>query len=202
MNVIRRSSQSIRARWLSDRSNVRRPSRYDVGECFRPQTQTNLKNAQTYFEEHLAVGDYLAEAERVVGQWIGKFAELLGLVGAVAQRDFVALCENNDLRTGTRLTQRLKTTRTVDGGTDHEHQAANRRVFYDFTFSPPKSVSIAALVNDDARIVQAHREAVRIAATELERVCGALLRCSSRKNRWKTFIPRARSSFASMRLYD
>jgi conjugative relaxase-like TrwC/TraI family protein len=128
-----------------------------------PQTQTNLKNAKTYFEEHLAVGDYLAEAECVVGQWIGKRAELLGLVGAVAQRDFVALCENNDL-----LTQRLKTTRTVDGGTDHEHQAANRRVFYDFTFSPPKSVSIAALVNDDARIVQAHREAVRIAATELE----------------------------------
>jgi len=128
-----------------------------------PQTQTNLKNAKTYFEEHLAVGDYLAEAECVVGQWIGKRAELLGLVGAVAQRDFVALCENNDL-----LTQRLKTTRTVDGGTDHEHQAANRRVFYDFTFSPPKSVSIAALVNDDAKIVQAHREAVRIAATDLE----------------------------------
>jgi len=42
-----------------------------------PQTQTNLKNAKTYFEEHLAVGDYLAEAERVVGQWIGKGTELL-----------------------------------------------------------------------------------------------------------------------------
>ena len=98
-----------------------------------PQTQTNLKNAKTYFEEHLAVSDYLAEAERVVGQWIGKGAELLGLVGAVAQRDFVALCENNDLRTGTRLTQRLKTTRTVDGGTDHEHQAANRSILAETT---------------------------------------------------------------------
>jgi hypothetical protein len=30
-----------------------------------PQTQTNLKNAKSYFEEHLAAGDYYAEAERV-----------------------------------------------------------------------------------------------------------------------------------------
>ena len=134
-----------------------------------PQTQTNLKSAKSYFEEHLAVGDYYAESELVVGQWLGKGAEMLGLNGVVAQSDFVALCENAHPRTGVRLTQRLKTTRTVAGGTDDEHQAANRRVFYDFTFSPPKSVSIAALVNGDARIVQAHREAVKIAAGELER---------------------------------
>ena len=133
-----------------------------------PQTQTNLKNAKSYFEEHLAVGDYYAEAERVVGEWIGEGAAMLDLNGVVAQRDFVALCENTHPRTGTRLTQRLKTTRTVDGGTDDEHQAANRRVFYDFTFSPPKSVSIAALVSGDARVVEAHRTAVKIAVRELE----------------------------------
>jgi len=140
-----------------------------------PQTQTNLKNAKSYFEEHLAVGDYYAEAERVVGEWIGKGAEMLGLDGAVSQSDFVALCENAHPQTGKRLTQRLKSTRTVNGGTDDEYQAANRRVFYDFTFSPPKSVSIAALVNGDTRIVQAHREAVKIAAVELERF--AATRC-------------------------
>ena len=33
-----------------------------------------------------------------------------------------------------------------------EREAANRRVFYDFTFSQPKSVSIAALVGHDAWI--------------------------------------------------
>jgi conjugative relaxase-like TrwC/TraI family protein len=133
-----------------------------------PQTQTNLKNAKSYFDEHLAVGDYYAEAERVVGEWIGKGAEMLGLDGVVSQSDFVALCENAHPRTGKRLTQRLKSTRTVNGGTDDEHQAANRRVFYDFTFSPPKSVSIAALVSGDARIVEAHRTAVKIAVRELE----------------------------------
>jgi conjugative relaxase-like TrwC/TraI family protein len=140
-----------------------------------PQTQTNLKNAKSYFEEHLAVGDYYAEAERVVGEWIGKGAEMLGLDGVVVQSDFVALCENTHPRTGDRLTQRLKTTRVVNGGTEDEHQAANRRVFYDFTFSPPKSVSIAALVNGDTRVVRAHREAVKIAAVELERF--AATRC-------------------------
>jgi hypothetical protein len=30
-----------------------------------PKTQTNLKNAKSYFEEHLAIGDYYTEAEQV-----------------------------------------------------------------------------------------------------------------------------------------
>ncbi len=133
-----------------------------------PQTQTNLKSAKSYFEKHLAVGDYYAEEGPVVGEWIGDGAKLLGLDGVVIQSDFVALCENNDPRTGSRLTQRLKKTRTVDGGTDDEYEAANRRVFYDFTFSPPKSVSVAALVSGDERIVAAHRQAVKTAVRELE----------------------------------
>lgn len=45
---------------------------------------------------------------------------------------------------------------------------ANRRVFFDLTFSPPKSVSIAALVFGDTRIVDAHRAAVKRAMNELE----------------------------------
>jgi conjugative relaxase-like TrwC/TraI family protein len=133
-----------------------------------PKTQTNLKNAKSYFEEHLAVGDYYAESGQVAGEWIGKGAEMLGLAGVVGQSEFVALCDNTHPRTGALLTRRLNHTRTVNGGTEDEHQVADRRVFYDFTFSPPKSVSIAALVGGDAHIVAAHREAVRIAVCELE----------------------------------
>jgi len=48
------------------------------------------------------------------------------------------------------------------------HETANRRVFYDFTFSPPKSVSIAALVRDDTRIVTAHEQAVVAALNHLQ----------------------------------
>jgi conjugative relaxase-like TrwC/TraI family protein len=54
------------------------------------------------------------------------------------------------------------------------HESANRRVFYDFTLSPPKSVSIAALVGNDKRIIEAHDEAVTVAMREF-----ANLRCHS-----------------------
>ena len=43
-----------------------------------------------------------------------------------------------------------------------------RRVFYDFTFSPPKSVSILAFVADEPRIFEAHERAVRVALREFE----------------------------------
>ena len=71
-----------------------------------PKTQTNLKNAKSYFEEHLAVGDYYAESGHVAGEWIGKGAEMLGLAGVVGQSEFVALCDNTHPRTGTLLTRR------------------------------------------------------------------------------------------------
>ena len=51
-------------------------------------------------------------------------------------------------------------------------QVANRRIFYDFTFSPPKSVSIQALVANDPRIVEAHQRATRVAVQELENFAG------------------------------
>ena len=39
-----------------------------------PKTQYNLKNAKEYFEEHLCVGDYYSECERISGEWIGNGA--------------------------------------------------------------------------------------------------------------------------------
>ncbi len=58
-----------------------------------PKTQTNLKNAKGYFEEHLSVGDYYGENERVHGEWLDKRAELLGLTGRVTRDQFLALYE-------------------------------------------------------------------------------------------------------------
>jgi len=136
-----------------------------------PKTQTNLKNAKGYFEEHLSVGDYYAENERVQGEWIGEGAALLGLSGKVSRDEFLALCENQHPKSGEQLTQRRNTVRR-----DGADEVANRRVFYDFTFSPPKSVSIAALVGDDQRIIAAHADAVKVALTELERFACARVR--------------------------
>jgi conjugative relaxase-like TrwC/TraI family protein len=133
-----------------------------------PKTQTNLNNAKSYFEEHLAIGDYYTEAERVSGEWIGIGAEMLGLSDTVQRDEFVALCENAHPQNGERLTQRLNEMRTENAGAENERNTANRRVFFDFTFSPPKSVSIVALLGEDRRVVQAHREAVKTAVQELE----------------------------------
>ncbi len=101
---------------------------------------------------------------------------MLGLAGAVAKNDFVRLCENAHPRTRERLTQRLKYTRKVFLPGEEEREEANRRVFFDFTFSPPKSVSIAALVVGDARIFDAHREAVKMAVAELEQFAATRIR--------------------------
>jgi conjugative relaxase-like TrwC/TraI family protein len=145
-------------------------------QMLSPKTQTNLKNAKSYFAEHLAIGDYYGDAERIVGEWIGRGAEMLGLAGAVAKNDFVRLCENAHPQTRERLTQRLKYTRKVFGPGEEEREEVNRRVFFDFTFSPPKSVSIAALVVGDARIFVAHREAVKMAVAELEQFAATRIR--------------------------
>ncbi len=127
------------------------------------KTQYNLKNAREYFEEHLCVGDYYDEGQRVSGEWIGLGAERLGLNGKVRAEDFLRLCENQHPATGERLTPELKTTRIKDGRT-----VADRRIFYDFTFSPPKSVSLAGFLGDDQRIFKAHDRAARVALKNFE----------------------------------
>jgi conjugative relaxase-like TrwC/TraI family protein len=135
------------------------------------KTQYNLTNAREYFEEHLCVGDYYDEGQRVAGQWIGVAAEQLGLSGKVRADDFLRLCENQHPKTGETLTQRLNTVRM-----DNEKETVNRRVFYDFTFSPPKSVSIMALAGANERIVAAHDQAVWSAMRELEAFASTRIR--------------------------
>ena len=81
---------------------------------------------------------------------VGQGAADLGLSGITTAEQFGRLCDNLHPQTGERLTLRQKTTRIEMRADGKEREAANRRVFYDFTFSQPKSVSIAALVGHDA----------------------------------------------------
>ncbi|MCI0748455.1 MAG: relaxase domain-containing protein [Verrucomicrobia subdivision 3 bacterium] len=145
------------------------------------KTQYNLKNAREYFEEHLCVGDYYNEGERVAGEWVGLGAERLGLSGKVRANDFLRLCENHDPATGETLTQRLNTTRTEGG-----ENTANRRIFYDFTFSPPKSVSLAAFLGRDERILEAHGRAVKTALREFEAFAATRIRTGGAQNDRRT----------------
>ena len=75
------------------------------------KTQYNLGNARKYFKEHLSVGDYYDEGQRVPGEWFGQGAAQLGLSGKVRADDFLRLCDNQHPATGETLTQRLRTTR-------------------------------------------------------------------------------------------
>ncbi len=101
--------------------------------------------AQKYFGEHLRSSDYLSQDGARPGRWFGKGAERLGLQGEVAAKDFIALAGNRNPLTGERLTVR---------------DVANSRPGYDFTFSPPKSVSALWARTGDERLAEAFRESV------------------------------------------
>jgi len=122
---------------------------------FTAVAQKNLADAEGYFDEHLTQNDYYAAGEIRPGQWIGAGAERLGLSNVVTRDQFHALCENQNPNDDQRLTLRQEKTN-------------QRRVFYDFTCSAPKSVSVLAVTMDDDRLVSAHEEATRIAFRELE----------------------------------
>ena len=86
---------------------------------------------------------------RDASAWAGKGAEELGLTGPVDPATFRAVLEGKVLDgSGTELGRRGK-----DGEILH-------RPGRDLTFSAPKSVSIAALIGGDKRIVEAHDRAV------------------------------------------
>lgn len=98
--------------------------------------------AKAYYQ----ASDYYLGPEEPPGLWFGRAAERLGLRGQVEQADFHALCDNLDPRTGHPLTAARR---------------ADRDVGRDLTFSVPKSVSLAALVADDERILPAVLEAAQ-----------------------------------------
>ncbi len=144
------------------------------------KTQYNLKNAREYFEEHLCVGDYYDEGQRVSGEWVGVGAERLGLAGKVRADDFLRLCENQHPGTGEKLTMRQNTTRT-----EGDKNTANRRIFYDFTFSPPKSVSLVGFLGNDERIFEAHARAVQATLKDFEAFAATRVRAGGvRKERF------------------
>src|SRR5437867_1126118 len=123
-----------------------------------------MSDGKGYSSRHLEHSDYYAEGERVVGRWMGRGAELLGLGGEVKSDDFEALRQGLDPETGKFLRQRKSADRVASDGTTRSHG----RHLYDFTISAPKSVSIMAILGADKRLMDAHEKAVAEALQELE----------------------------------
>lgn len=112
---------------------------------------TDAAAAKAYYQ----ASDYYAQSQ---GDWLGKGAEALGLVGPARKEDFHLLCDNLNPLTGQPLT-----TYTRDG----------RRVGIDLNFNSTKSVGIARELagpdnRGDDRIELAHREAVAYAMGYVE----------------------------------
>jgi len=125
--------------------------------------QKNRAGAESYFDEHLSQNDYYTQGETQRGQWLGIGAERLGLQpgGVVTRESFLRLCDNQHPSTGEQMTpQHFK----------------DRRIYFDFVCSPPKSVSILAVTMNDRRIIEAHKEASQFAIRELEQFAAARVR--------------------------
>lgn len=115
---------------------------------------------KSFYANHLAANDYYSESEKVVGCWKGFLTYNFGLLGEKVDLNAFSLFQKgiNPL-SGGKLTQRR-----VSGGPR----------FFDFQVAAPKSVSIMSLF--DARLIEAHREAVDEAMRELESLAAVRLR--------------------------
>src|SRR5450755_457114 len=97
---------------------------------------------------------YYSQGGELRGEWHGEFAEDLGLTGAVDWEQYNRLVKGQDPNSGE---QWIK----IREGVAH-------RSAYDITIGAHKSVSDAALVGGDSRILDIHQRAVRKAASAVE----------------------------------
>ena len=98
---------------------------------------SNLSAAQaeTYYKKE---DYYSSEEEAHSTKWVGKGAAALGLLETVSQHEFSSL-----------LSGQSPDGQSLSGKVVNPEK---RRAATDFTFSAPKSVSIAALVQGDERV--------------------------------------------------
>lgn len=97
--------------------------------------------------------DYYSR-DGTAAQWQGKAGEALGLSGEIRQEDFLRALRG-DFGPDVALSRSIR----LD---------AKARAALDMTFSPPKSVSIQALVGKDAAVIEAHDRAVTHALAFVE----------------------------------
>ena len=114
-------------------------------------SNVSANQAETYYTREDACA---AEPEQIFARWLGQGATTLSLPVRVEPEDFQSL-----LRGFSPVGQALFG-RSVG--------AAKRRAATDYTFSAPKSVSIAALVQRDERVLQAHQQAIEQSLSVME----------------------------------
>lgn len=128
-----------------------------------------IVQAKTYYQKEYANAreNYYTESERVAGVWVGQIAEDWNLRGAVKTEEYERLCDGQHPLTGEQLIKHVAS-KTYDNKYGTQITSKEHRAAWDATFSAPKSVSLAALVGEDAYIKAAHQESVQLSLKEIE----------------------------------
>jgi conjugative relaxase-like TrwC/TraI family protein len=112
-----------------------------------------MRDGAQWLSNHYAANDYYCEGEHVVGSWVGRGAEALGILGQSIEPQNAAFL------------------RIFSGRTPTEEKLKQRNsdiIGYDFQCSAQKSVSIMAILGADERLFEAHRAAVKQSYQALE----------------------------------
>jgi conjugative relaxase-like TrwC/TraI family protein len=125
--------------------------------------------AQAYHQKEFTAKEqnYWSQSGVLAGEWQGRLAARLGLVGMVSEEDFAKLSQGQHPQTGEQLV-RQRASYEYEGADGKMVKTMEHRAGWDATFSAPKSVSLTALVGGDERVREAHRESVQVALDQLE----------------------------------
>src|SRR5271169_6857579 len=129
----------------------------------------SASQVRTYHEREFASErqNYWSRDQQGHSEWQGQLAEQWGLEGPVGNEHFAKLTEGQHPHAEAQLV-RHQVSKTYEGKFGKEVTSVEHRAGWDATFSPPKSVSLTALVGGDERVRKAHRESVRVALDQLE----------------------------------
>jgi conjugative relaxase-like TrwC/TraI family protein len=112
--------------------------------------------------------NYYGESGEVKGRWYGNLADEWNLKGEVTSEQYERLVAGQDPHTGEQLIRSISARELVDDF-GKEKITSEHRAGWDATISASKSVSLAALVGDDERVREAHRESVNETLKEFEK---------------------------------
>src|SRR5215213_6665287 len=112
--------------------------------------------------------NYYTESGEVKGRWYGSLAEEWNLKGEVTSEQYERLVAGQDPHTGEQLIRSVSAREIVDEF-GKEKTTSEHRAGWDATISAPKSVSLAALVGDDERVREAHRESLQETVKDFEK---------------------------------
>ena len=134
---------------------------------FRP-----IPDGEGYASRHLSANDYFSEKERVIGHWMGKGAEKLGIEWRpVTNEAFEAIRQGFHPDTGEQLRRTSAVRYDKEGNVIGE--PCN---LYDWVASCPKSISCKGVIGGHRAIYAAHDIAVNEAWEELQKLAQARVR--------------------------